>query len=180
MKRGTANKFPLKGRKRDGAQPALDDAPGGGISQPNPEEKRPQLKALGTHIVCELSGCDAAMLTDVDAVSDMMEKAALEANATPITKAFHRFQPQGVSGVVVIQESHLSIHTWPETGYAAMDFYTCGDHTDPWAACEYAAKQLGAKTMLTTEVKRGIESANGRFTHVVTTDHDVHELAKIA
>jgi S-adenosylmethionine decarboxylase len=138
------------------------------------------LKALGTHILCELSGCDAAMLTDVEAVSEMMVQAALEANATPIEKAFHRFQPQGVSGVVVIQESHLSIHTWPETGYAAMDFYTCGDHTDPWAACEYAAKQLGAKTMLTTEVKRGIESASGRFTHLVTTDHDVHELAKIA
>jgi S-adenosylmethionine decarboxylase len=138
------------------------------------------LKALGTHIVCELSGCDAALLTDVEAVAAMMEQAALEARATPITKAFHRFQPQGVSGVVVIQESHLSIHTWPETGYAAMDFYTCGDHTDPWAACEYAAKMLHATTMLTTEVKRGIEASSGRFTHVVTTDHDVHELAKTA
>lgn len=128
------------------------------------------MKALGTHIVCELSGCNAAMLTDVDAVAEMMEQAALEANATPIEKAFHRFQPQGVSGVVVIQESHLSIHTWPETGYAAMDFYTCGDHTDPWAACEYAAKMLGATTMRTTEVKRGIEAGRGEYTHVVTTD----------
>jgi S-adenosylmethionine decarboxylase len=110
------------------------------------------------------------MLTDVDAVAEMMEQAAREAHATPIEKAFHRFQPQGVSGVVVIQESHLSIHTWPETGYAAMDFYTCGDHTDPWAACEYAAKILGAKTMRTTEMKRGIEAARGQYTHVVTTD----------
>lgn len=138
------------------------------------------MKALGTHIVCELSGCDAALLTDVEAVSDMMLRAAREANATVIERAFHRFQPQGVSGVVVIEESHLSIHTWPETGYAAMDFYTCGDHTDPWAACEYAAKALGAKTMLTTEVKRGIEAADGRFTHLVTTDHDTRELSKTA
>ena len=80
----------------------------------------------------------------------------------------------------MIEESHLSIHTWPETGYAAMDFYTCGDHTDPWAACEYAAEALDAKTMLTTEVKRGIEAGPGRFTHVVTTEHDTRELAATA
>ena len=127
------------------------------------------MKALGTHIVCELSGCDAAFLTDVDAVAAMMVSAARAANATVVETAFHRFQPQGVSGVVVIEESHLSIHTWPETGYAAMDFYTCGDHTNPWAACEYAAEVLGAKSMLTTEVKRGIEARKGEFTHVVTT-----------
>lgn len=138
------------------------------------------MKALGTHIVCELSGCNAAMLTDVDAVAKMMEQAALEANATPITKAFHRFQPQGVSGVVVIQESHLSIHTWPETGYAAMDFYTCGDHTDPWAACEYAAKILRATNMRTTEVKRGIEASRGQFTHIVTTDAEERSLERTA
>jgi S-adenosylmethionine decarboxylase len=82
--------------------------------------------------------------------------------------------------VVVIEESHLSIHTWPETGYAAMDFYTCGDHTDPWAACEYAAEALDAKTMLTTEMKRGVESGQNRFTHVVTTEHDTRELLATA
>ncbi|HYZ14981.1 MAG TPA: adenosylmethionine decarboxylase [Candidatus Acidoferrum sp.] len=138
------------------------------------------MKALGTHIVCELSGCDAAKLTDVDAVREMMQNAARAANATIIESAFHRFQPQGVSGVVVIQESHLSIHTWPETGYAAMDFYTCGDHTDPWAACEYAAEALDAKAMLTTEVKRGVEAAAGRFTHIVTTEVDTRELMATA
>jgi len=108
----------------------------------------------------------------------MMVGAAKEANATIVETAFHRFQPHGVSGVVVIQESHLSIHTWPETGYAAMDFYTCGDHTDPWAACEYAAKILGAKSMLTTEVKRGIEARKGEFTHVVTTDAEEKSLGR--
>ncbi len=138
------------------------------------------MKALGTHIVCELSGCDAAKLSDVDAVHTMMRNAALAANATIVTTAFHRFEPQGVSGVVVLQESHLSIHTWPETGYAAMDFYTCGDHTDPWAACEYAAEAMGATSILTTEVKRGVEAAAGRFTHVVTTELDSRELAATA
>jgi S-adenosylmethionine/arginine decarboxylase-like enzyme len=61
-----------------------------------------------------------------------------------------------------------------------MDFYTCGDHTDPWAACEYAAEALDAKTMLTTEVKRGIEAGHNRFTHVVTTEHDTRELLATA
>lgn len=108
----------------------------------------------------------------------MMVSAAKRANAEVMELAFHRFSPQGVSGVVVIAESHLSIHTWPETGYAAMDFYTCGDHTNPWAACEYAAKMLGATSMLTTEVKRGIESANGLFTHVITLENEGRAVSK--
>jgi S-adenosylmethionine decarboxylase len=125
------------------------------------------LDARGTHIICELSGCDRKALTDLEGVRDTMVAAAREANAEVLKVAFHRFQPHGVSGVVVIAESHLSIHTWPESGYAAVDFFTCGDHTDPWKACELAAKRLGAQTMLTTEVRRGIASTNGQYTHVV-------------
>ena len=139
--------------------------------------EREQLEARGTHIICELSGCDARILTDVDRVRSIMVEAAHEANAEILKVAFHRFQPQGVSGVVVIAESHLSIHTWPESGYAAVDFYTCGDHTDPWRACTYAAKRLGTQTMLTTEVKRGIASTNGQYTHVVL-EHAGRSLAK--
>jgi S-adenosylmethionine decarboxylase len=96
-----------------------------------------------------------------------MVSAAKVANAEILKVAFHRFQPHGVSGVVVIAESHMSIHTWPESGYAAVDFYTCGDRADPWRACQYAAEKLGAQSMLTTEVKRGIVSTNGQYTHVV-------------
>ena len=136
------------------------------------------MKALGTHIVCELSGCNPAMLTDVDAVRDMMIGAAEAARATVMEVAFHRFQPQGVSGVVVLAESHISIHTWPERGYAAMDFYTCGEHTDPWLACEFAAKALEAKSTITSEIKRGVrQSARNRFTHVLTRDHDTRVLS---
>ena len=134
------------------------------------------MKALGTHVVCELSGCDAKALTDVDAVRDMMIGAANASRATIMEVAFHRFEPQGVSGVVILAESHIAIHTWPETGYAAMDFYTCGDHTDPWLAAEHAAQVLGAKTMLTTEVKRGIAQPSGTFTHAVTRDHETTAL----
>jgi len=138
------------------------------------------LKALGKHIVCELSGCDAGTLTDLEQVRSVMVQAAREANAEVMEVAFHRFMPQGVSGVVVIAESHLSIHTWPESGYAALDFYTCGDHTDPWKACEFAAKAFGAQNMLTTEVKRGIEAGRGRFIHVVTDAHEGRKVAQTA
>lgn len=138
------------------------------------------MKALGTHIVCELSGCDAAALTDVDGVRATLMQAAREANATIMETAFHRFQPQGVSGVVVLAESHISIHTWPETGYAAMDFYTCGDHTDPWLAAEYAAKAFGADSMQTTEVKRGVEAAKGQYTHVVTAEREGRKPQKMS
>jgi S-adenosylmethionine decarboxylase len=134
------------------------------------------VKALGTHIVCELSGCDAVALTNVDAVREMMIGAAKASRATVMEVAFHRFEPQGVSGVVILAESHISIHTWPEKGYAAMDFYTCGDHTDPSLACEFAAEALSARTMLTTEVKRGIAQSSGEFTHVVTRDHELAAL----
>ena len=135
------------------------------------------MKALGTHIVCELSGCDAAALTNVDAVREMMIGAAQASRATIMEVAFHRFEPQGVSGVVVLAESHISIHTWPETGYAAMDFYTCGDHTDPWLACEHAARALHAASVLATEFKRGIEKSDGEFTHVLARNHDVRVLS---
>ncbi|MGH7708211.1 MAG: adenosylmethionine decarboxylase [Vulcanimicrobiaceae bacterium] len=135
------------------------------------------MDARGTHIICELSGCAPQTLTDVERVQAIMVSAAKEANAEILKVAFHRFQPHGVSGVVVIQESHMSIHTWPESGYAAVDFYTCGDHTDPWRACEYAAKRLGATSMLTTEVRRGIASTNGNYTHVVH-EHAGRSLSK--
>jgi S-adenosylmethionine decarboxylase len=116
------------------------------------------------------------LLSDIDGIAAMMIAAAKVARATIMESAFHRFEPQGVSGTVILAESHLSIHTWPEKGYAAMDFYTCGDHTDPWLACEYAAHTLGATSVLATELKRGIEKSDGDFTHVLTGNRDVRVL----
>jgi S-adenosylmethionine decarboxylase len=135
-----------------------------------------KLKALGRHIVCELSGCQPSILSDIDGIAAMMIAAAKAAGATIMESAFHRFEPQGVSGTVILAESHISIHTWPEKAYAAMDFYTCGDHTDPWAACEFAATTLRAKSVLATELKRGIEKSDGEFTHVLNRNHDARVL----
>ena len=139
-----------------------------------------KLKALGRHIVCELSGCQPSLLSDINGIAAMMISAAKAARATIMESAFHRFEPQGVSGTVILAESHISIHTWPEKGYAAMDFYTCGDHTDPWLACQYAAETLRAKSVLATELKRGIEKSDGEFTHVLSRNHDARARVRSA
>lgn len=81
----------------------------------------------GRHLLVEYYGCQKAILDDVKRVETLLKRAAAAAGATVVQSVFHRFAPQGVSGVVVVEESHLSVHTWPETGYAAVDFYTCGD-----------------------------------------------------
>jgi S-adenosylmethionine decarboxylase len=91
----------------------------------NPEGRT--LETQGRHLLVEYWGCDSQALDELGAVEALMKRAAVAAGATIVTSTFHRFSPQGVSGVVVVEESHLSIHTWPERGYAAIDFYTCGN-----------------------------------------------------
>lgn len=85
----------------------------------------------------------------------IMVEAALKAGAEIREVALHQFAPQGVSGVVVISESHLAIHTWPELGYAAIDVFTCGDSVDPWEACEHLIQSFQAKETEIHEVVRG-------------------------
>ena len=85
------------------------------------------MNALGRHILVEFLNCKADVLNDVVQIEKAMVEAAQIAGATVINSTFHHFSPYGVSGVVVIQESHLAIHTWPEYRYAAVDLFTCGD-----------------------------------------------------
>jgi S-adenosylmethionine decarboxylase len=114
------------------------------------------MKTLGRHILAEVFGCEPSLLNEPQAVERIMVRAALEAGAEVREVAFHQFSPQGVSGVVVISESHLAIHTWPELGYAAVDVFTCGDRVDPWEACRYIVSQFGASQVSASEVKRGV------------------------
>ena len=85
------------------------------------------MNALGKHLLLELNDCDKEVLNDLSFLKGILLAAATEAGATVLGESFHHFNPQGVSGVVVITESHLLIHTWPEYGYAAADIFTCGD-----------------------------------------------------
>ncbi|HWP98479.1 MAG TPA: adenosylmethionine decarboxylase [Syntrophomonadaceae bacterium] len=115
------------------------------------------MQSLGRHVLAEVYGCKFEILNDIKAVQDIMVNAALEAGAEIRELVFHKFSPQGVSGVVVISESHLAIHTWPELGYAAVDVFTCGEKVNPWDACNYLAEHFGAQNVKATEVKRGLK-----------------------
>lgn len=114
------------------------------------------MNALGRHILAEVFGCDRSVLDNPQEVERILVQAALDAGAEVREVAFHKFSPQGVSGVVVISESHLAVHTWPELGYAAVDVFTCGDRVDPWDACNLIVDGFKAQNMTATETKRGI------------------------
>ena len=84
-----------------------------------------------------------------------MVDAAEKAGATVVTETFHHFSPHGVSGAVIIAESHLSIHTWPEYGYAAVDLFTCGDTVSSETAFNYLRDTLQSAQVSTMELHRG-------------------------
>jgi len=114
------------------------------------------MKALGKHLIVELYGCDLRLLGDVDYIRETMMLCAKEATTTVIESIFHQFKPYGVSGVIVIAESHLSIHTWPEHRFASVDLFTCGDHSDPWKAFKIIKKKLKAKYFSVIKMERGV------------------------
>ena len=111
---------------------------------------------LGHHVLAEFFECDPNILNSIDKVEKYMVDAALECGATIVQKCFHMFNPYGVSGVVIISESHLAIHTWPELGYAAVDLFTCGDKCDPKVAYEFLKKKFSCQNATFSELKRGI------------------------
>lgn len=114
------------------------------------------MKALGKHLIVELYDCDQKLISDVDYIQNVMMECAKIANTTIIDSVFHKFNPYGVSGVIVVAESHLAIHTWPEHRFASVDFFTCGEHSDPWKSFKIIKKKLKAKHFSITKMQRGI------------------------
>jgi len=117
------------------------------------------LNALGRHLLIDLQDCNKEALNDLGFLRDAMVSAAIDCGAVVLGESFHRFSPQGVSGVVVIAESHLSIHTWPEYGYAAVDIFTCGTTVNPEKAAEVLIEKLGAENPSLMEIQRGLLAA---------------------
>ena len=111
---------------------------------------------LGAHYIIEMYGCDSVVLRDTAKIEQSLLKAAEISGATIINSNFHEFSPYGVSGVVVIAESHLSIHTWPEYGYAAFDFFTCNRSMEMEPAFEMLRKVFRPEHMETHCLRRGI------------------------
>ena len=109
---------------------------------------------LGQHWLIEGYHCNTELLSDPVVMEKILHRAAEIMGATIVTSTFHHFSPLGVSGVVVIQESHLTIHTWPEYAYAAIDIFTCGE-IDMQAGVEYLQKALEADELKIVKMKRG-------------------------
>ena len=114
------------------------------------------MNVLGTHLLLELKECNPKLLNDLDFIRQAMLQTAQDVGATIVGESFHRFSPQGVTGILAIAESHISIHTWPEHGYAAADIFTCGPSFQPREAAEILAEKLESKDRDIIEVKRGI------------------------
>ena len=83
--------------------------------------------SVGHQLLLDLGRIEAARLDDIDRLRRTLVEAARSAGATVVEDRFHHFEPHGVSGVVILAESHVAIHTWPELGTAAVDVFTCGD-----------------------------------------------------
>ena len=110
---------------------------------------------FGKHILAEYFECECTYLDSEAAIRNLMLEAASRSGATIVGNIFHHFSPQGVSGVVVIAESHLAIHTWPEFRYASVDLFTCGTRVDPWIGFEYLKEKLQSKKWMSKEITRG-------------------------
>lgn len=115
-----------------------------------------KLETLGRHILIEFYNCDEDILRDPKLIEEHMNEAARIANATIVQSVFHHFNPYGVSGAVIISESHLAIHTWPEYGYAAVDVFTCGDKINPWTAFQFLEDVFKSDRSESIEVPRGM------------------------
>ncbi|MFG6116486.1 adenosylmethionine decarboxylase [Halobacillus sp. MO56] len=114
------------------------------------------MDTMGRHVIAELWNCNMDKLNDINYIEKVFVDAALRAGAEVREVAFHKFAPHGVSGVVIISESHLTIHSFPEHGYASIDVYTCGDRIDPNVAADYIVEALDAQTNESVEVPRGM------------------------
>ena len=116
------------------------------------------IENIGRHCILELYQCNQAKLNDEAFIRTTITSSAKIAGATLINLVTHSFKPQGVTGLALLAESHISIHTWPEIGYAAIDVFTCGDHTMPEKACKLLFKDLLAKNFSFKNIAREIPS----------------------
>jgi spermidine synthase len=117
----------------------------------------------GTHLLCELSHCDKSSLESLSTVRNALDLAAHAAKATVLNSYFHQFTPVGVTGFLCLAESHISIHTWPERNYAAVDIYTCGETMQPKVAIDVLSKAFSAGNTQIREVHRGVDTGHNIF-----------------
>lgn len=133
-----------------------------------------QALALGRHLTIEYYDCNAQTLADVGGMEKIFTEAAVISGATVLETSFHAFQPQGVSGIVVICESHFAVHAWPEHDYAAVDIFTCGDQIDFELAAKTLREKLSSRSMVISHaLSRGLIGQNGAVLHEKPSENTI-------
>jgi len=114
------------------------------------------VQSLGNHLIVEMYDCNEEFINNAQGIEEALVKAVEISGAKIVQSVVHQFNPHGISGVVVIEESHFSVHTWPEYGYCALDIFTCGDEIDYHSALQYLKEEFQARNLSVTEMKRGM------------------------
>ncbi len=113
--------------------------------------------AVGIHIIADFYGVDKNKITYVEQIKPIFEETVKYAGLTKVSSDYYQFRPAGCSGIILIAESHLSFHTWPEHELITLDIYTCGDPKQAYMAFEYLEKILGPKKISQLVIERGTE-----------------------
>jgi len=113
---------------------------------------------LGSHTILELYDCPSDLLDDEYQVRAFVREAATRARCTLLGELSHHFEPQGVTAIALLAESHISAHTWPEAGYVAVDIFTCGESTLPEEAARYLCRMFEARRHEIRRLERGLQA----------------------
>ena len=114
------------------------------------------MKTLGVHLLLDLENCEQKILDDLNTIKQTLIIAAQKSCAHIMGETFHKFTPVGVTGIVSIAESHISIHTWPEFKYAAVDIFSCGEDFDLESCVKVISDNLKCKHITRKTIKRGL------------------------
>lgn len=112
--------------------------------------------AEGEHVIADLWHCENNILNDPEKIKELLRLASLESGATPLKYIDHKFEPQGITGIWVLSESHCSAHTYPEIGYGHFDIFTCGTQCKPEKGIDFIEKVLKPKTKKIVKMSRGL------------------------
>lgn len=110
---------------------------------------------VGIHAIAELTGCNKDLLDDEDFLKSLIERAAVAGGGSVLQTIGHSFEPQGVTAISLLAESHISIHTWPERAYAAVDVFTCGKDCNPELSVAVISKEIQAQQVALKQLPRG-------------------------
>jgi S-adenosylmethionine decarboxylase len=110
-------------------------------------------KYAGVHLIAEF--WNGKVIEDSKKIEKILIEAVKKAKNTPLEIAIHKFSPQGITGVVLLAESHIAVHAWPEMDYVAIDIFTCGKKAFPYKALDYLKKKFKPKRIEIQKIKRG-------------------------